>query len=634
MNFKGKKVFISGGNGVIGNELVKRLHNEGATIFVGDLKPRPLDWPRDIIYRQGDLNYITKQELDGFSPEIFFHLAATFERSTETYGFWDENFSHNVNLSHHLMTILKDGNNLKKVIFASSYLIYNKGLYNFEDPAQSPYSLKEDDPINPRNLTGCAKLSHEIELNFIKEFKGKELQVINARIYRSYGRNSRDIVSRWVRALIKKESLTVFNKENIFDYIFAGDVAEGLLRLAKTNYSGVVNLGTGKSRNIKEVVSILKKHFPMMKHKEVGQKILYEASQADTALLKKLTGWTPSNRLEDVIPKIIKYEKEVGYSESVCNFNVLITSVAKKIGMINAVGAAMKKIGNEGKLFGGDMDANCLGKYFVDSFWKMPKTDDSHIDEILTFCKENKIKLIIPSRDGELEFWSENKHKFQKNKIKVMVSDYESVGYCVDKLAFYKKCKKHNLPAIETSLRPEKINATRYVVKEQFGAGSRSIAINVDEKEAIEHGKTLSNPIFQPFIKGKEYSVDFYISDSGDMKGAVIRERNLVVDGESQITTTIKNEKIGNVCEKLAKDLNLHGHNLLQILVDGEGKIFIIECNTRFGGASTLSIFAGLDSFYWLMLEAEGVDISDYRFERSGTELRQIRYSENMVIEI
>lgn len=60
--FKGKRVFISGGNGVIGNALVRKLHESGAIIFVGDLKPRPATWSNQVIYRQGDLNLITKQE--------------------------------------------------------------------------------------------------------------------------------------------------------------------------------------------------------------------------------------------------------------------------------------------------------------------------------------------------------------------------------------------------------------------------------------------------------------------------------------------------------------------------------------------------------------------------------------------
>jgi carbamoyl-phosphate synthase large subunit len=82
---KNKKVFISGGAGVIGVELVKLLDEKGAIIFVGDLQDRPTSFRENILYRKGDLNSIPKEVLDEFQPEYFFHLAATFERSEETY---------------------------------------------------------------------------------------------------------------------------------------------------------------------------------------------------------------------------------------------------------------------------------------------------------------------------------------------------------------------------------------------------------------------------------------------------------------------------------------------------------------------------------------------------------------------
>jgi len=160
MRLKGRRIFISGGNGVIGNTLIEKLHNEGAILYVGDLKPRPLNWPKDILYRQGDLNYLSIDEISDFAPEYFFHLAATFERSTETYEFWAENYRHNVRLSNHLMTVMKDLPSLKKVIFASSYLIYDPALYNFKEPAEKAFRLKKTDPIYPRKFNGVAKLSH------------------------------------------------------------------------------------------------------------------------------------------------------------------------------------------------------------------------------------------------------------------------------------------------------------------------------------------------------------------------------------------------------------------------------------------------------------------------------------------
>ena len=68
---KNKKVFVSGGAGVIGRELISLLINEGADIFVGDLIPCPENFKGKVKYRQGDLNHLTKQEIEDFSPEIF-----------------------------------------------------------------------------------------------------------------------------------------------------------------------------------------------------------------------------------------------------------------------------------------------------------------------------------------------------------------------------------------------------------------------------------------------------------------------------------------------------------------------------------------------------------------------------------
>jgi len=132
---KNKKVFISGGAGVIGRELVSLLIEAEADIFVGDLQTCPKEFQGLIKYRQGDLNAITRQELEDFSPEIFFHLAATFERSTETYEFWDENYQNNIQLTHHLVSLIKDLKTIKKIISQNN-------LKDFDDAKLLPSSKK------------------------------------------------------------------------------------------------------------------------------------------------------------------------------------------------------------------------------------------------------------------------------------------------------------------------------------------------------------------------------------------------------------------------------------------------------------------------------------------------------------
>ena len=57
--------------------------------------------------------------------------------------------------------------------------------------------MKEADPINPRNLVGIAKLQTERDIDFFQA-RWFEYRGVNARIYRVYGRGSRNVISRWV----------------------------------------------------------------------------------------------------------------------------------------------------------------------------------------------------------------------------------------------------------------------------------------------------------------------------------------------------------------------------------------------------------------------------------------------------
>ena len=67
----------------------------------------------------------------------------------------------------------------------------------------------------------------------------------------------------------------------------------------------------------------------------------------------------------------------------------------------------------------------------------------------------------------------------------------------------------------------------------------------------------------------------------------------------------------------------------MQAIMDDKNQLHVIECNPRFGGASTASITVGLDTWYWVILEASGVDISDYPFFRAPREVKQIRMAQD-----
>ena len=293
-----KRVLVTGGAGVIGRVLVRKLEEREADILSIDLQPDANDERNRYVGHV--LDY--QKEITAW-PKIVFHLAASFQRTEIESGFFDDNFSNNVSLSHSMLSLI---HNWEKFIFASSYLVYDPLLYLWDDT----HFLKESDRISPRNIVGAAKYYTENELDFV--CADEKMMGVSARIFRVYGRGSKDIISRTIQKALRGEPIIVYGERARFDYIFADDVAEGLIRLAEVDFpTTAVNLGTGRGRSLLDALEIIREHIPDMRveHAEqIGHPI--ENSRADVSLLKELTGWTPPTPLEVGIRKVVEYERE------------------------------------------------------------------------------------------------------------------------------------------------------------------------------------------------------------------------------------------------------------------------------------------------------------------------------------
>lgn len=618
-----ERVFVSGAAGVIGRELVPRLLGRGAAVWAADLKPRPADFGDDVQYRQGDLNFLKADEVTAFAPTLFIHLAATFERSAETYGFWTENFTHNVQLSHHLMTLLKDTASLRRVVFASSYLIYDPALYLFDTPPERPTHLRESDPIRPRNLTGVAKLAHETELRFLAAHCGDRFTSVSARIFRGYGRGSRDVVSRWVRGALAGEQLSVFRPEGSFDYVYAGDTAEGLVRLAQSNAVGVINLGTGQATRVGEVLSAVATHFPDVRVETLSSDIPFEASCADVSLLRQTLGWVPGTTVAEGVRAIVDHEtRHQGLPERRLG-HVLVTSASRKAPLIRSVIHAARQISPDVRVLAGDLDPTAPARHVADGFVQLPPTDNGGIDAMIAACQNNGVTVVIPTRDGELAFWATHADRLKPCGIEPIVSDLSAIEICRDKKRFSDHVASLGLRAVPCIHTPT--SDGRYVVKERCGSGSRGIGLNLTAGQAAAHAAALRDPIVQPFIAGKEVTVDAWLNRSHVVKGLILRYRDRVENGESVATTTFRDPRLESDCKRLLESLPLRGPVVIQLIIAADGTPWFLELNPRFGGASTAGVAAGLDVWTWSLGEAFGTSQQDRPFHRVAGEILQVR---------
>lgn len=310
--------------------------------------------------------------------------------------------------------------------------------------------------------------------------------------------------------------------------------------------------------------------------------------------------------------------------------HVLVSSAGGKIPLMRAVIDAARKERSTTLVFAGDLDATALSRYVADGFLVLPRTEDTNLETIRNLCQSHGIGVVLPSRDGELAFWARHMEHFASAGIEVIVSPPEAIALSLDKLRFAEHGAKNGLPIIPAWKHPQ--GPGPFVVKERFGAGSRSIGLNLTSKAALDHAVLLADPIFQPFVQGEEISVDAWLDRQHRVKGLVMRTRDLVRNGESVVTTTFRDDCLEAVCREVLESMPLRGPVVLQLIRDAQGRPHVIELNARFGGASTTAIAAGLDIWFWSLLEANGDDAEAHPFHRIPGEVRQVRVPADIYI--
>ena len=274
--------------------------------------------------------------------------------------------------------------------------------------------------------------------------------------------------------------------------------------------------------------------------------------------------------------------------------NILITSAAAKVLLVKAFAKAAEPYG--GHVFTADVASHCAAGFFSRThFQVLPINNKGSLPELLSLCKKNNIGLIVPTRDGEINFFAKSKTYFEEAGITVLVPSQKKLSDILNKQNFSDAVEAKGMLAVpRISVLEAKKSLPIFVrpISGAGGIGARAVS-TLEELELINSKEYL----FHPLLKAPEYSADLLMSLSGEKAiGAVCRERISVVAGESKSSKVRRNPRAeAQVC-KLGEELGMVGHNTIQFFDHSELGILFIEVNPRFGGASNLSIQAGLES--------------------------------------
>ena len=303
------KILVTGGAGFIGSHIVDAYLAAGHEVVVVDdlstgkrenLNPAARFYPLDV--QSPEIEDVLARE----RPEVLNHHAAQMDvrRSVA-----DPLFDARVNILG-LLNLLERGrmHGLRRVIFASS----GGAIYGEQETFPAP----ETHPLWPVSPYGVSKLASERYLFFYSVQYG--IPFVAFRYGNVYGPRQDPHGEAGVIAIFTEKFLrgqqAVINGDGRQgrDYVYVGDLVRANVAVLRSEYSGPLNLGTGRETDVNELFNQLRsvcksdcpeKHGPA----KPGEQ---RRSVIDPSLAERSLGWKATTPLKDGLEATVAYFRQ------------------------------------------------------------------------------------------------------------------------------------------------------------------------------------------------------------------------------------------------------------------------------------------------------------------------------------
>jgi carbamoyl-phosphate synthase large subunit len=317
--------------------------------------------------------------------------------------------------------------------------------------------------------------------------------------------------------------------------------------------------------------------------------------------------------------------------------NVLFTCIGRRVSLLNSFAKAAKQLKIDIHLLGTDtITLSPALQLCHERFLVKPTKHPDYIKELLSIVKANKVNLLIPTVDLDLDLLARNKSKFEALGCQALVSAPRVVDICQDKRKTYRFLLENGFGgpvtmSVQTALSNNELTWPCFL-KPWDGYASRRTAVVCNRRDLLFFAKKVPNAICQEFIRGTEYTCDAYVDFNMKVRCVVPRKRIETRAGEVSKAQVVKNLYIMNEVTRLVNALGAGpGVITIQLFLTDNNKIKFIEINPRFGGGVPLSIKAGANFPKWVLQEMLGRK-TNISFDDFKDNLIMLRYDSEIWI--
>jgi len=229
-------VFVAGGSGFIGKNLVKRLEKEGHVVQNLDIKNGP----------DCNVGYFPRVEFFMQHQDMVIH-AANIPAHRLSMNDPREIILNNYNTTLTICEAVRKSDSCNKIVFLSSFAVYgrNKNI---------PWT--EYMPVDGSTPYGLCKIQCEDLLYKYHEWYGIDIIIIRpSNVFGEYEKlhEPLQVIPKWFDDLRCDRPLVVYGSETTRDFTYVGDIVDGIISASKKAGFEIYNLCSGEQIFLKDI---------------------------------------------------------------------------------------------------------------------------------------------------------------------------------------------------------------------------------------------------------------------------------------------------------------------------------------------------------------------------------------------
>jgi UDP-glucose 4-epimerase len=312
------KVMITGGLGLVGSTLARRLVSFGSDVLVIDSLNRKfggnlfnVEDIRDAVRIEiQDIRHIREMNDLLRDREFIFNLAGqTSHMDSMNAPFEDLEINCLAQLS--LLEACRQLNPAARILFASTRQVYGRPDY---------LPVDERHPLNPVDVNGINKIAGESYHRLYHDVYGLQTTVL--RLTNTYGPHMRIKDARqiflgiWIRRILEGRAFEVWGGQQRRDFTFVDDAADAFIAAALTpdTVGKVLNVGGSEVVTLERMARMLVEQsggtFEMRDFPLERKLIDIGDYYTDDRAFRSLTGWSPSVSLESGLARTVAFYRD------------------------------------------------------------------------------------------------------------------------------------------------------------------------------------------------------------------------------------------------------------------------------------------------------------------------------------